>query len=78
MIGIELVMNARTRAPYPLEDRMGHRVALEARARGLLIRPLGNVVVLMPPLSTSKRDLTRMTSILYQAVRAATEPPGAQ
>src|SRR5207249_4032567 len=53
MTGIELVQDKITKAPYLLEQRIGQRVAEEARRRGLLLRPLGNVIVLMPPLTTS-------------------------
>ncbi|WP_447976789.1 adenosylmethionine--8-amino-7-oxononanoate transaminase [Candidatus Nitrospira bockiana] len=73
MVGIELVKNRATREPFPLEARVGHRVAKEARARGLLLRPLGNVMVLMPPLSATRADLQRMVSILGTAI-AATLP----
>jgi len=48
-------------------------VAMEARRRGLLIRPLGNVVVLMPPLVSRLSELSRMVSILRQSVRTVTE-----
>jgi adenosylmethionine-8-amino-7-oxononanoate aminotransferase len=65
MTGIEL-------ADYPLPVRMGHRVTLEARRRGAIIRPLGDVVVLMPPLSISSADLTRLVRIVGDAVEAAT------
>jgi adenosylmethionine-8-amino-7-oxononanoate aminotransferase len=51
--------------------RLGHRVALEARARGAIIRPLGDVVVLMPPLAISKADLRRLVSITAESIRAA-------
>ncbi|MEW6246091.1 MAG: adenosylmethionine--8-amino-7-oxononanoate transaminase [Nitrospirota bacterium] len=70
MVGIELVKDRATREPYPLEMRIGHRVAMEARRRGLLIRPLGNVVVLMPPLSTPRAALVRMVSIIGASIRA--------
>jgi adenosylmethionine-8-amino-7-oxononanoate aminotransferase len=73
MIGVELVEDRATRTPYPLEARVGHRVAMEARRRGLLLRPLGNVIVLMPPLSTSVRDLRRMVRIVAEAIRTVTE-----
>jgi hypothetical protein len=46
-------------------------VTLEARERGAIIRPLGDVVVLMPPLSISKPELTRLVGITREAVRAA-------
>ena len=52
---------------------MGHRVTLEARERGAIVRPLGDVVVLMPPLSISREDLTRLVEITAEAIDAATE-----
>jgi adenosylmethionine---8-amino-7-oxononanoate aminotransferase len=65
MVGIELV-------EHPLPMRIGHRVALEARRRGAIIRPLGDVVVLMPPLSISPDDLSRLAGITIEAIDAAT------
>jgi adenosylmethionine-8-amino-7-oxononanoate aminotransferase len=65
MTGIEL-------AEHPLPDRVGHRVTLEARKRGAMIRPLGDVVVLMPPLAISEGDLTRLVAITAEAIEAAT------
>ena len=51
---------------------MGHRVTLEARRRGAIIRPLGDVVVLMPPLAISEDDLRRLVAITAEAIAAAT------
>jgi adenosylmethionine-8-amino-7-oxononanoate aminotransferase len=73
MIGVELVRDRVTRAPYSLEDRIGHHVAMDCRRRGLLLRPLGNVLVLMPPLITSIPQLTRMVNILKQSIQSITE-----
>jgi adenosylmethionine-8-amino-7-oxononanoate aminotransferase len=73
MVGIELVKDRATRAPYPLAHRIGHRVAMEARRRGLVIRPLGDVMVLMPPLITKLRELTRMVRMLHDSIRTVTE-----
>jgi adenosylmethionine-8-amino-7-oxononanoate aminotransferase len=73
MVGIELVRDRRTKAAYPLAQRIGHRVATEARRRGLVIRPLGNVVVLMPPLSVTVRELERMGAIVHDSIRTVTE-----
>jgi adenosylmethionine-8-amino-7-oxononanoate aminotransferase len=53
------------------ELRVGHRVALEARRRGAIVRPLGDVIVLMPPLSISKADLRRLVGIVAKSIRAA-------
>jgi adenosylmethionine-8-amino-7-oxononanoate aminotransferase len=72
MVGIELVRNRETREAYPLKARIGHRVAREARKRGLLLRPLGHIIVLLPPLSISVRELTRMVGILSRSIAAAT------
>jgi len=65
MVGIELT-------EYPLELRMGHRVTLEARRRGAIVRPLGDVVVLMPPLSITARELRRLVAITADAIDDAT------
>jgi adenosylmethionine-8-amino-7-oxononanoate aminotransferase len=73
MVGIELVRDRETREPYPLDARIGHRVARAARERGLLIRPLGNVIVLMPPLTVSPAELKRMVAIIDQAIASVTE-----
>ena len=70
MIGIELVRDKTTKEPYPFKARIGHRVATVARKRGLLIRPLGNIIILLPPLSITKNELARMVGILYEAIAA--------
>jgi adenosylmethionine-8-amino-7-oxononanoate aminotransferase len=64
MVGIEL-------EGFPIEARIGHRVALEARARGAIIRPLGDTVVLMPPLSIEPGELRRLVEITGAAIAAA-------
>ncbi len=51
--------------------RMGHRVTLEARERGALVRPLGDTVVLVPPLSISEADLGRLLDITVDSIEAA-------
>ena len=51
---------------------MGHRVTLEARRRGAIVRPLGDVVVLMPPLAISLGELRRLVGITGDAIEAAT------
>jgi adenosylmethionine-8-amino-7-oxononanoate aminotransferase len=73
MVGIEL-------EEFPLDLRMGHRVTLEARRYGAIIRPLGDVIVLMPPLAISEADLRRLVAIAADAIEAATaaaSPPRA-
>ncbi len=70
IVAIELAVDKQTKKPYPLEERVGHRVAMEARCRGLLLRPIGNVMILMPPLTTSLLELRRMVEILREAIEA--------
>jgi adenosylmethionine-8-amino-7-oxononanoate aminotransferase len=57
---------------HPLPARIGHQVTLEARHRGAIIRPLGDVVVLMPPLAIAPDDLRRLVEITGEAIEAAT------
>jgi adenosylmethionine-8-amino-7-oxononanoate aminotransferase len=51
--------------------QMGHRVTREARKRGAFIRPLGNTVVLMPPLSISEDELRELIAIASESIQAA-------
>jgi adenosylmethionine-8-amino-7-oxononanoate aminotransferase len=68
MVGIDL-------GEHDPSLRLGHRVTLEARKRGAIIRPLGDVVVLMPPLSISEDDLRRLVEITAESIRAAMVSP---
>ena len=74
-MAIELVEDKQTRKPYRLEERVGHRVSMEARNQGLLLRPIGNVIVLMPPLSTDVSILARMIAILHRSIATVTASP---
>lgn len=73
MGGVELVRNKGTKEPYPWEEKMGWKVAQKAMGKGLFIRPLGNVVVIMPPLVISIKNLQRMLDILKESILEATE-----
>ena len=72
MIGIELAADTETRTPYETSERMGAQVCLEARHRGVIIRPLGDVVVLMPPLSIHHSEIDRLISVVRDAIVAVT------
>ena len=72
MVGIELARAAATRTAYPSADRIGARVAVAARAHGVIIRPLGDVVVLMPPLSVRLDEIDRLVEAVRKAVAAVT------
>ena len=65
MCGIEL-------AGFALDQRVGHRVTIEARARGAIVRPLGDVVILMPPLNIAAAELTRLVEIVGAAIATVT------
>ncbi len=69
MIAIELVADKKNKTPFALEKRIGGRVCEAAKSRGLILRPLGNVVVLMPPLSIEMTDLEQMLLILGNAIQ---------
>src|SRR2546430_15706231 len=51
--------------------RLGQRVVREARSRGAIVRPLGDVIVLMPPLAISKGELRRLVKITAASIKAA-------
>jgi adenosylmethionine-8-amino-7-oxononanoate aminotransferase len=68
MVGVELVKDRPTRLGYPYGERYGHRVCLALRRRGILLRPLGNVVVLMPPLSLTVDEARGLCAAVREAV----------
>ncbi len=71
MVGIELVARQRNREPFLPELKMGRRIVRQARERGVIIRPLGDVVVLMPHLSFSEDELTRLVGVTAESITAA-------
>lgn len=73
MVGIELVKDRKTREPYPMEEKTGWKVCCKAREKGLIIRPLGNVIVLMPPLSIFGPELKSLSRITSEAIRDVTD-----
>jgi len=73
MAGIEIVKDKKSRDAYPLVEKIGWKICGRAREKGLLIRPLGNVIVLMPPLSISCQELKSLTKITCEAIREITE-----
>jgi adenosylmethionine-8-amino-7-oxononanoate aminotransferase len=68
MVGLELVRDRDTRAPYPTADRIGQRVVRAARERGVVIRPLGATIILMPPLAIGERELGRLLDVVREAI----------
>ncbi len=72
MVGIELVKNRKTKKPYLPGDKIGQRVTQKARQSGAVIRPLGDVIVLMPPLAIDEETLMKLVDVTYDAIRNAT------
>lgn len=72
MVGIELVKSRKTKKPYPPGERIGQKVIWEARNRGVVIRPLGDVIVLMPPLAIDKPTLEKLVDVTFESIKAAT------
>src|SRR6266704_1662237 len=66
--GVELVKDWRSRAPFELRERAGLRVCEGMAKRGVLTRPIGNVIVLMPPYCAMPAQVRRMVAALREAV----------
>jgi len=73
MVGIELVAHKGNRIPFPTTARVGYKIAQMCRHHGLLIRPIGNIVILLPPLNTPVPELQRMVNIVTEACRTLGE-----
>ncbi|HMP83183.1 MAG TPA: aminotransferase class III-fold pyridoxal phosphate-dependent enzyme [Verrucomicrobiota bacterium] len=66
--GVELVKDWRTRQPFELRERAGIRVCEAMASRGVLTRPIGNVIVLMPPYCTTPAQVRRMVGALGESI----------
>jgi adenosylmethionine-8-amino-7-oxononanoate transaminase len=65
---IEIVRDFKTREPFPFADRIGHRICEVARQHGLLTRPIGDVLVLLPPYCVNEIQLETMADALWVAL----------
>ena len=72
MVGIELVKNKKTKEPYLLAEKRAIRVGYLAREKGVFIRPLGNVVVLMPPLSITPDEIKKLCKVTADCIKEIT------
>ncbi|MFI5396728.1 MAG: adenosylmethionine--8-amino-7-oxononanoate transaminase [Candidatus Binatia bacterium] len=73
MVGVELVQNCDNRHPFAASARVGLRTTMEARKRGVILRPLGNVIVLMPPLCLTEGQADFLCEVARDAIIQATE-----
>lgn len=76
MVGVELVKDRATKEELPFAQRAGFQVCLAARKHGVILRPLGNVVVLMPPLSLTIDEARLLTDALEDAILSSLSPDG--
>jgi len=75
MAGIELCQDKASGAPYPPEARMGHQAIMAARRHGVIIRPLGDTVVLMPPLASRPEEIDLLLKAAALGIAEATGKP---
>lgn len=74
MAGIELVKDKAAKKEYEIEEKIGIRVCADARKHGVILRPLGNVIVLMPPLSITIEQLDCLIDATYRSIVEITDP----
>lgn len=72
MVGIEIFESVAEKRHYPLARNIGHRIIRRARDKGVIIRPLGPVQILMPPLSLSEAELDKLCTVLYESIKEET------
>ncbi len=71
MVGIELVADRETRTAFPAELRLGHQVTLAARKNGVIVRPLGDVVILMPAPGMPAELVEQLCDTVFAAIDEA-------
>jgi adenosylmethionine-8-amino-7-oxononanoate aminotransferase len=73
MGGVEIVREKDTKEVYPFEERIGNQVIMQAREMGVMLRPLGDVIVLMPPLAVSLEEIDLLFDTAEEAIKRVTE-----
>ncbi len=71
IVAIELVKNKQTREPYPWQERRGLRVYQYALSKGVLLRPLGNVIYFMPPYIITETELLFIAKVAFEGIQWA-------
>jgi len=72
MVGIELVADRSTRQPFPAEFQLGRSVCQRTVRNGVWIRPLGDVIILMPPLIATETELDMLATVVVESIKAET------
>lgn len=73
ILAIELIKNKQTRESYPWQQRRGLRVYQYALSKGVLLRPLGNVIYFMPPYVINEQEIALMAEVAWQGLQLATQ-----
>ncbi len=76
MAGIEIVADRETKERFPSEMKIGQKIVRKARERGIILRPLGDVIVLMPPLSSTVKEIEDLVAAAGWAIREVLREPG--
>ena len=74
LVGIELVEDRDTQRAFPAARRMGHQVTLAARRRGAIIRPIGDVVTLIPAPAMPGELVRKLCRVVLESIDEATSP----
>jgi len=72
IVAVELVAEKATRLPYPWQERRGLAVYRHALTRGVLLRPIGNVVYFMPPYVVTPEEIDLMVEVAREGIEQAT------
>jgi adenosylmethionine-8-amino-7-oxononanoate aminotransferase len=70
--GVELIREKATKETYPFDEQMGIQVCNEALRRNVILRPLVNTIVLMPPLQISISELDQLLEVVYASIKEIT------
>ena len=74
MAAVEIVEHVDTKESFPWHERWGAKICQRARAEGVLVRPLGDVIVIMPPLAISVEELDRIAQAVEIAIGEVMQP----
>jgi adenosylmethionine-8-amino-7-oxononanoate aminotransferase len=72
IVAIELVKDRKSRTPYPWQERRGLTIYRHALSRGVLLRPVGNVVYFMPPYVITPEEIDLMVEVAREGIERAT------
>jgi adenosylmethionine-8-amino-7-oxononanoate aminotransferase len=73
ILAIEMVKDQRSRQPYPWQERRGLHVYRHGLTRGVLLRPLGNVIYFMPPYIITPDEIRLMAAVAMEGIDLATQ-----